>query len=435
IPVKKNVITLMVEEIDRTMNTLGIIPEWQGPIKLLLGGVLTALIFYGLRWFLARILSRLFNRAYRLSQISFFNYLIRNRLPQYLGAIIPLGILKTPMLLLVESEPYLHAPLVVTFNILLIVLIMGALIHTIQSGMDVLKERPWFQSRPVDSYMQVVKIIAFVIGSALIFSNITGSSPTTFFAAMGAASAVLLLMFRDTIMGFVASIQVTTNDMVRLGDWITMSKYGADGNVIQITLTTVKVQNFDKTITTIPTYALISDSFQNWRGMQHSGGRRIKRAIMIKQSSIRYIRDDEITHFKQIQGISTYVEERSAEIAAYNHQIQADRTISINGRNMTNAGLFRRYALWYISTSPAIRDDMTLMVRQLAPTSTGLPFEIYAFTNTIVWKEYEDIMADIFDHLIAAVPFFDMQIFEERSGRDVLTIRMENQDSTTALPL
>lgn len=426
---KGSAIALTVEEIDRTMTALGIIPEWQGPIKFLLGGLLTALIFYGLRWLLARIFSRFFSRAYRLSQITFFNYLIRNRLPQYLGAIIPLGILKTPMLLLVESEPYLHAPLAATFSILMIILTIGTVIQTIQSGMDVLKEKTWFQSRPIDSYMQVVKIISFVIGSAMIFSNITGSSPTTFFAAMGAASAVLLLMFRDTIMGFVASIQVTTNDMVRLGDWITMSKYGADGNVIQITLTTVKVQNFDKTITTIPTYALISDSFQNWRGMQHSGGRRIKRAIMIKQSSIRYIRDDEITHFKQIQGISSYVEERSTEIAAYNQQIQADRSIPINGRNMTNAGLFRRYALWYISNHPDIRDDMTLMVRQLAPTSTGMPFEIYAFTDTIVWKEYEEIMADIFDHLIAAVPFFDLYIFEERSGRDVLNIRMENESS------
>lgn len=432
---KGSAIALTVEEIDRTMNALGIIPEWQGPIKLLLGGLLTAMVFYGLRWLLARIFSRLFSRAYRLSQVSFFNYLIRNRLPQYLGAIIPLGILKTPMLLLVESEPYLHAPLAATFSILMIVLTMGTLISTIQSAMDVLNERTWFQSRPVDSYMQVVKIVAFVIGSAMIFSNITGSSPTTFFAAMGAASAVLLLMFRDTIMGFVASIQVTTNDMVRLGDWITMSKYGADGNVVQITLTTVKVQNFDKTITTIPTYALISDSFQNWRGMQHSGGRRIKRAIMIKQSSIRYIKDKEIAHFKQIQGIRSYIEERSAEIKAYNYQIQADRTIPINGRNMTNAGLFRRYALWYIDSHPDIRDDMTLMVRQLAPTSTGLPFEIYAFTDTIVWTEYEEIMADIFDHLIAAVPFFDLQIFEERSGRDVLSIRMENQGSATALPL
>jgi Small-conductance mechanosensitive channel len=228
-----------------------------------------------------------------------------------------------------------------------------------------------------------------------------------------------MLMFKDSIMGFVASIQVTTNDIVRLGDWVTVPKYGADGDVIEINLTTVKVQNFDKTITTLPTYSLISDSFQNWRGMQASGGRRIKRSIIIKQSSIRYIPEEEIPLFKRIQGITRYIEERQAEIQDHNRKIGADRSIPVNGRNLTNAGLFRKYAEWYLQNHPGTHKDMTLMVRQLAPTENGLPFELYVFTNTTQWVAYEYIMADIFDHLIAAVPYFDLQIFERESSKDV----------------
>jgi len=231
-------------------------------------------------------------------------------------------------------------------------------------------------------------------------------------------------MFKDAIMGFVASVQVTSNDMVRIGDWITMPKYGADGDVIEITLTTVKVSNFDKTITTIPTYALISDSFQNWRGMIRSGGRRIKRAIIIKQSSIRYIADDELVRFKKIQGISDYIDQRQEEICKHNEAIHADRSIPVNGRNLTNAGLFRRYAEWYLKNHPGTNKKMILMVRQLAPTEIGIPIELYVFTNTTNWVEYEYIMADIFDHLIAAVRYFDLHIYERQSGSDVQRIEM-----------
>lgn len=248
-----------------------------------------------------------------------------------------------------------------------------------------------------------------------------------FFAAMGAASAILLLMFKDTIMGFVASIQVTTNDMVRIGDWITMPKYGADGDVEEINLTTVKVRNFDKTITTIPTYTLISDSFQNWRGMQESGGRRIKRSIIIKQASIRFVDESELPNFRKIQGIRDYIEERGDVIRKHNEKIGADRSLALNGRNFTNFGLYRRYAEWYVQNHPDIHKGMTLMVRQLAPTENGLPLELYVFTTTTNWAQYEYIMADIFDHLIAAVPYFGLQVFERTSGADTLGIKFTNE--------
>ena len=417
---------MMLDHVDQVLTEVGVVPGWQPAVKMVLVSGLVLCAFFVLRWLLMRVAVHFCTRAYRVSRFSFFNHLITNRVPFLLGVFAPVVILKAPVLVLVGDYPPVQGVLDAAFGVVIIVLMIGLFIQSIQSAMDMFREQAWFEARPVESYMQVVKIIGFVIGTAMIFSQVTGRSPTTFFAAMGAASAVLLLMFRDTIMGFVASIQVTTNDMVRLGDWITMNKYGADGDVIQITLTTVKVQNFDKTITTIPTYALISDSFQNWRGMSHSGGRRIKRAIQIKQSSIRYIRDDELAHFRLIQGIREYVDERSAEIDAYNREVLADRTIPVNGRNMTNAGLFRRYAFWYISNHPGINKNMTCMVRQLAPVPTGLPFEIYAFTRTVVWTEYEEIMADIFDHLIAAVPFFHLQIFEERSGGDRMTVRLED---------
>ena len=200
--------------------------------------------------------------------------------------------------------------------------------------------------------------------------------------------------------------------MVRIGDWITMPKYGADGDVIQINLTTVKVQNFDKTITTIPTYSLISDSFQNWRGMEESGGRRIKRALLLRQSSIRFIEPGEIEKFKKIQSLTTYIEHRQKDIDKANLRNEIDKDLLVNGRNLTNAGLFRKYIDNYLATHSGTNKKMTMMVRQLAPTATGLPLEIYTFTSTTKWVEYEHIMADIFDHIIAAAKYFDLQIYE-----------------------
>jgi miniconductance mechanosensitive channel len=267
----------------------------------------------------------------------------------------------------------------------------------------------------------------------MIFSYLTGKSPIAFFTAMGALSAVLLLMFKDTIMGFVASIQVTTNDMVRIGDWITMSKYGADGDVIEINLTTVKVQNFDKTITTIPTYSLISDAFQNWRGMQESGGRRIKRAIYIKQSTIKFLAPDEVDRFKSIQTLKSYIEHRQKDIDKNNERIGADKSLLINGRNLTNAGLYRKYIDNYVANHSGLHKNMTMMVRQLAPTANGLPLELYVFTSTTKWVDYEHIMADIFDHLLAAARYFDIEIYEMEGSGDVKPIRLTEDFSMQKL--
>lgn len=217
-------------------------------------------------------------------------------------------------------------------------------------------------------------------------------------------------------MGFVASIQLSANDMVRIGDWITMNKFSADGDVIEINLTTVKIRNFDKTISYIPPYSLVSESFQNWRGMQETGGRRIKRSVHVKQSSIRFIDEKELGHFKRIQGISEYIDERNSEIKKYNEESGADKSVAVNGRNLTNMGLFRSYVSGYLRSHPEIKQDMMIMVRQLDPTSKGVPLELYMFADTTVWAKYEGIVADIFDHVFAAANYFDLQIFEDISN-------------------
>jgi len=284
---------------------------------------------------------------------------------------------------------------------------------------DYLKTLDTFKDKPIDSYIQVVMIFLWLIGIIIIFSIITGKPLIKFLVGLGTLSAILLLIFKDTILGFVASIQVAANDIVRIGDWITMEKYGADGDVIEINLASVKVRNFDKTITTIPTYYLISDSFKNWRGMSESGGRRIKRAIMIKANSITYVSPDHLKKLKKIHLISDYLEQRSQEIDAFNTQNNIDKSVLINGRNLTNFGVFRKYIDEYLNSHSAVNKEMSIMTRQLAPSSQGIPLEIYCFSKDKVWKNYEYIMADIFDHILAAVPYFKLEVYELPTGKDL----------------
>lgn len=287
-----------------------------------------------------------------------------------------------------------------------------------RSVRDHLKTKDGFRDKPLDSYLQVGNMLLFFIVLLMSISVITGQSMWKFFTAMGAASAILMLVFKDTILGFVASIQVSTNDMVRIGDWIEMPKYNADGDVIEINLNTVKVVNWDKTITTLPTYLLITEAFKNWRGMQESGGRRIKRSINIKISSIRYLYADEIEELKKIQILRDYIIERQAEIDAFNEERKVDRSMPVNGRHMTNIGLFRRYVDIYGRRHPGINQEMTFLIRHLQPRDNGLPLELYMFTKSVKWVEHEAVMADIFDHLLAAIKYFKLEVFELPAGDD-----------------
>jgi len=270
----------------------------------------------------------------------------------------------------------------------------------------------------VRGFVQATKIALYIFVGVIILSMIAGKSPAFFIGGMGAMTAVLLLIFRDSILGFIAGIQLSANKMVNIGDWIEMSKYGADGDVIDISLTTVKVRNWDQTIITIPTYAMISDSFKNWRGMSESGGRRIKRALYIDMTSIKFCTEEMLDRFSRFQYISGYIDAKKEELSRYNAENQVDESEIVNGRRLTNIGTFRAYAVACLRNHPKIHQDMTLMVRQLAPTDHGLPIEIYAFSNDQVWVNYEGIQADIFDHILAVVPRFGLRIFQNPTGAD-----------------
>jgi miniconductance mechanosensitive channel len=298
---------------------------------------------------------------------------------------------------------------ILVIGIILTIIGVRSVLNSIKSYFKTLA---YLKDKPVDSYIQVIMMFVWLTGVFAIVAIISGISFWEFIAGLGTVSAIIILVFRDTILGFVASIQVSINDMVRIGDWISFDKFGADGDVIEINLATVKVQNFDNTITTIPTYALISDSFKNWRGMDESKGRRIKRALNIRMESVKNLNEDEIFKLSKIQLISDYVIQRSNDIKEYNQTNSVDKSLLINGRNLTNIGLFRKYMETYIEGHSAINKDLMVMVRQLHPTAYGLPIEIYAFSSDKRWQNYEYIIADIFDHMIASVSDFYLVISE-----------------------
>ena len=252
----------------------------------------------------------------------------------------------------------------------------------------------------------------------MMFSILFSKSPVVVLSAFGAAGAVLIFVFKDTILGLVASIQISVNDTLRVGDWVSMEKYNADGDVVKITLNTIEVQNWDKTISTIPAYAFVSDSFKNWRGMSESGGRRIKRSIYISVTSVKFCDQHMIEHFGKFHLLEDYIAERTEEISNYNEDNKVDKTYPLNGRHLTNVGIFREYAERYLKNNSNIRQDMTCMVRQQNPTELGVPLEVYCFTNTIEWIPYENIQSDIFDHLLASAKLFDLEIFQSPSGSD-----------------
>lgn len=303
----------------------------------------------------------------------------------------------------------------ITYIIIVVLSLIGSLLNAVH---DIYQTFEISKVQPIKGYIQVVKIIVYVLGIILVIANLIGENPLIILSGLGALSAVLLLVFKDSLLGLVAGIQLTSNDMVRVGDWIEMPKYGADGDVIDLSLNTVKVQNFDKTITTIPSYALISDSFKNWRGMQVTGGRRIKRSIFVDTTSIAFCSEEKIEKLRNIHYLTDYIDTRQREIAEYNIKHHIDTSNQVNGRALTNVGLFRTYISNYLKNHPGIHKEMTTMVRQLAPSEHGLPIEIYAFSNDINWAVYESIQSDIFDHLFAIATEFDLRLFQNPTGND-----------------
>lgn len=280
---------------------------------------------------------------------------------------------------------------------------------------DLYQEQEFSRKRPIKGFIQLAKVTLYMVAGVLVVTTILDQSPLGILSGLGAMSAVLLLVFRDSILGFVSGIQLSANNMIEIGDWIEMPRYQADGDVIDITLQTIKVQNWDKTITTIPIYALVSDSFRNWRGMSESGGRRIKRSISIDMHSVRFATEEMLERFRRYSRIRGFLEERQKEIDRYNREHGIDLDDYVSGRRMTNIGIFRAYVQEYLRNLPLIRQDMTFLVRQLPPGPTGIPIEIYVFSADQRWAYYEGIQADIMDHLLAVIPEFDLRVYQEPS--------------------
>ncbi|RKR05399.1 miniconductance mechanosensitive channel [Flavobacterium sp. 90] len=346
------------------------------------------------------------------TKTKFDDYLIHNKTTKYTAYLIPFFFIYKAVPIILDKYEYwetLFGKIVGIYIVLISLWIIRTIFNALR---DYLKQKPEYSDKPIDSFVQVIMIVLWIFGVAMIISTLFGIKQGELLTILGTLSAIIILIFRDTILGFVSSVQVAINDMVRIGDWITMDKFGADGDVIEINLTTVKVRNFDNTITTIPTYALSSDSFQNWRGMQKSAGRRIKRHVLIKSSSIRFLTDEDLEQMKKVQLLSNYIETRQSEIIKYNDIRGVDKTLALNGRNMTNLGLFRKYIMQYLITHPGLNKEMHMMCRQLQSTAHGVPLEIYAFSSDKRWANYEYIMADIFDHVMASVEYFDLEIFE-----------------------
>ncbi|SDS72120.1 miniconductance mechanosensitive channel [Halopseudomonas litoralis] len=296
----------------------------------------------------------------------------------------------------------------------------------------VYERRPKARMKPIKGYIQVVNIVVYSIATILIIATLIDRSPLILLSGLGAMAAVLMLIFQDTLLSLVASVQISSNDIVRVGDWVEMPALSADGDVIDISLHTVKVQNWDKTITTIPTKRLISDPFKNWRGMQESGGRRIMRSIMLDQQSVHFLDDDECRHLHRFRLLDDYLNDKQADIDEWNKQLEQQGQEPVNTRRITNIGTFRAYVDRYLRSHSGIHQNMTLMVRQLSPTADGLPMQLYCFTNTVAWSEYEGIQGDIFDHLLAILPEFGLRVFQHPSGNDLRQINLPRHAESEA---
>lgn len=284
------------------------------------------------------------------------------------------------------------------------------------------QSRPDAHNKPIKGYLQVLKLTLYIIAALLTIATLVDQNPLILLSGLGAMAAVLMLVFQDTILSLVASIQISSNGSVRVGDWIEMPQVNADGDVVDIALHTVTVSNWDKTLTTFPTRKLVSESFKNWRGMSESGGRRIKRSLYLDQTSVRFLTDDEIAHLHRFAVLDSYLDEKAAELAAWNNSLIEQGKDPINSRRVTNMGTFRAYVNHYLRNHQGINQNMTLLVRQLQPGATGLPLELYCFTSTVAWGPYENIQSDIFDHLLAVLPEFGLRVFQQPSGADLLDV-------------
>ncbi|MDI5898764.1 mechanosensitive ion channel family protein [Flavobacterium yafengii] len=372
-----------------------------------------------LSWYLTKIvIVRFVHKIFLKTKVVWDDVLIEKKVFEKIAYLVPAFIIVLVAPYIFGDFPTVIEYVIILSNIFIIIVIIRSAIILLSVFDEIVSNTLILKDKPITSYIQVLKIVVYFIGGILVLSLLLGKSPFYFLGAMGAMTAILLLIFKDTILGFVASIQMSVYDMARVGDWISMPKYDADGDVMSINLNTVKVQNWDKTITTIPTYAFITDSFKNWRGMSDSGGRRIKRAIYLKVSSFQFCGEKMLSQFKKYKLIQDYITTKENDVQKFNSEIIDNEIVSVNIRRLTNIGVFRIYAEKYITAHPDINKDMIIMVRQLEATSKGLPLEIYCFSSQKEWLKYETIISDIFDHLLTITSEFELEVFEEPTGND-----------------
>jgi miniconductance mechanosensitive channel len=399
----------MIETIQKWMNANPVITE---ALKFV-GIIILAIAAY---WITKKVLLKLIEQFIKRTKTKLDDFLFNKQLLRRLSLIIPLVILRNFAYLVPEFEN-LIARLLSALIAFVVLISIGSFLT---STSEALEQTDKFKEKPIKGYVQIVKIILYILGGILLIGIFTGQSVWNLLGGIGALTAVILLVFRDTILSFVASIQISSYDLVKKGDWIEVPKYGADGDVIDIALHTVKVQNWDKTITTIPTYKLIEESFKNWRGMQKFGGRRIMRSVYIDQSSIKFLDEKMIEKFEKFRLISDYIKQKKKEIAEYNAKFsESENEEMINFRRLTNIGTFRAYLKAYLASRDDLHSDIILMVRQLEPTPQGLPVQVYIFAKSTQWVEYEHIQSEVFDHILSVVPEFDLKIFQNPSGNDV----------------
>lgn len=396
--------------------------EWLNLV--LLGLLLVILCMIADR--LARIIMvRVVTTLARKSKTEWDDILVEKKFFSAVAHLAPVLLIEVLVPLFFKGFPTFVDYVIRANDVYLIAVVLTMVNRFLNAAQLILSRMDLFKDKPLESYFQLTKIVIGIIAGVLMLSVLVSKSPIYFFSAFGAMTAVILFVFKDTILGFIASIQLSANDMIRVGDWVQMDKYGADGDVLEINLTTVKVKNWDKTISTVPTYSFISDSFKNWRGMQETGARRIARSIYINIGSVRFSTPEMIERFKNIHIISQYIADKEVEIANYNKEHKIDTSQVSNGRRMTNLGTFRAYAKRYLERHPKVDKTQTIIVRQLEPNEKGVPIQIYCFSSDIAWENYEAVQSDIMDHLLSVVPQFDLQVFQNPSGSDFRKLQGE----------
>lgn len=405
--------------IDKLLADAGVSEAWAPGLRLcilLLGVACTAGIAF---WVTRRIIVQTLHNWFKRTAITWDDALVEYKVLNNLAHIVPAVVIRIFAQILFKDFDHVLPWMIRITDAYLIFVGMRIVISFSRVVEFELSKTSLFLSKPIASYFQLLRILIYIAVGILILSVLLGKSPIYFLSAFGAMTAVILLIFKDTILGLVASVQISSNDMVRVGDWVEMPKFNADGDVIAINLNTVKVQNWDKTVTNIPTYYFVTDSFKNWRGMRESGGRRIKRAIYINIHTVKFVDPETRERYKRYNLLTDFIHQKQMEIEKFNEENNIDTSELINGRRMTNIGVFRRYVEFYLRQHKYIRQDMTLLVRQLPMEDRGIPIEVYCFTKTTVWAEYESIQADIFDHLLAATDYFGLTVFQQPSGSDI----------------